>query len=66
MLCSGTKIKPPFVMTFYRYIVITNIENSIITDGAGVVAKTVFIAREIEYIAVSGDMPVAPTGDVKP
>ena len=39
--------------------------HGIVTEGAGGIAETVFIAGEIEDIAISDETPVAETSDVE-
>lgn len=39
--------------------------HGIVTEGAGGIAETVFIAGEIEDIAISDKTPVAETSDVE-
>ena len=44
---------------------VLHLKESIVTEGAGGIAETVFIAGEIEDIAISDETPVAETRDVE-
>ena len=44
---------------------ILNLCHCIVAEGAGGIAETIFIAGEIEDIAISDETPVAETRDVE-